>query len=87
PSEDGDPAWRQKQKLLAQGAHRGGTAASVECLAGGARSPQRQGPVVQGPGLLGSSHFVERAKSLNRLLRTRTVGDGGPGERNLRLRD
>jgi len=42
-------------------------------------TPQRQGPVVQGPGLLGSSHFVERANSLNRPLPTRTVGGVGAG--------
>ena len=34
---------------------------------------------MQGPGLLGSSHFVERANSLNRPLRTRTVGGVGAG--------
>jgi len=62
PPEDGDPEWRQQQELLADGANPGGTG-PFQCLAGGARPPQRQGPAVQGPGLLGSSHFVERANS------------------------
>jgi hypothetical protein len=80
PPEDGDPAWRRQQPaLLAYGANPGGTTGPFHCLAGGARPPQRQGPVVQGPGLLGSSHFVERANSLNRPLRTRTVGGVGAG--------
>ena len=70
PPEDGDPAWRQQPELLAHGANPGPS----QCLAGGARPPQRQGPVVLGTGPHGSSHFVERANSLNRPLRTRTVG-------------
>jgi hypothetical protein len=66
-------------ELLAYGANPGGTAGPFQCLTGGARPPQRHGPVVQGPGLLGSSHFVERANSLNRPLRTPTVGGVGAG--------
>ena len=50
PPEDREPAWRQQPELLAYGANPGGTAGPFQCLAGGARPPQRQGPVVQAQG-------------------------------------
>ena len=85
--EDGNPAWRQQQKLLAHGENPDSAAGIVQGVVKGARLGQRQRPVVQGVGLHPLTNFVERADLLNRPLRTRTVGGGGPGEKNLRLPD
>ena len=78
--EDGDPAWRQQQELLAHGANPGAAAGAVQRVVESARLGQREGPVVQGPGLHHMrENFVERADLLNRPLRTRTVGGVGAG--------
>lgn len=52
-SEEGNPAWRQQQELLAHGPDPGAATGTVQRLAAGARPAQHQGPVVQGPGLYG----------------------------------
>ena len=49
--EDGNPAWRQQQELLAHGANPGGAAGIVQRVVESARLGQRQRPVVQGAGL------------------------------------
>ena len=79
--EDGDPAWRQQQELLAHGENPGSAAGSIQCVVEGTGIVQRERPVVQGPGLHGKERksFVERANLLNRPLRTRTVGGVGAG--------
>ena len=78
--EDGDPTWRQQQELLAHGAYPGAAAGAVQRVVESARAGQREGAVVQGPGLHHlNKHFVERANLLNRPLRTRTVGGVGAG--------
>ena len=75
--EDGDPAWRQQQKLLAHGTHAGDAASVEQHMAQGTGAAEHQGTVVQGSGLL--IILVERANSLNRPLRTRMVGGVGAG--------
>ena len=80
--EDGNPAWRQQQELLAHGENPGAAAGTVQCVVESAGLGQRQRPVVQGPGLrdlIGNRLLVERADLLNRPLRTRTVGGVGAG--------
>ena len=78
--EDGDPARRQQQELLAYGANPGAAAGSVQRVVESARLGQRERLVVQGPGLHHvRENFVERADLLNRLLQTRTVGGVGAG--------
>ena len=78
--EDGDPAWRQQQELLAHGENPGAATGTVQRVAESARLGQRQRPVVQGPGLHHvRENFVERADLLNRPLRTRMVGGVGAG--------
>lgn len=77
--EDGDPAWRQQQELVAHGAHLGVAASTVQRVVESARSGQREKPVVQSAGLHELNGFVERADLLNRPLRTRTVGGVGAG--------
>ena len=53
---------------------------SVQRVVESARAGQREGLVVQGPGLHHvRENFVERADLLNRPLRTRTVGGVGAG--------
>ena len=80
--EDGDPAWRQQQELLAHGANPGAAAGTVQRVVESARAGQRERPVVKSPGLhelKDKKNFVERADLLNRPLRTRTVGGVGAG--------
>ena len=80
--EDGDPAWRQQQELLAQGANPGVAAGAVQRVVESARAGQRESPVVKSPGLhelKDKKNFVERADLLNRPLRTRMVGGVGAG--------
>ena len=78
--EDGDPAWRQQQELLAHGTHPGVAASPVQRVVESARLGQRKRLVVQGPELHHvRENFVERADLLNRPLRTRTVGGVGAG--------
>ena len=73
--EDGDPAWCQRQKLLAHGENPGSAAGIAQRMVEGAKLGQRQRLVVQGAGLRQlKTDFVERASLLNRPLRTRTVG-------------
>jgi hypothetical protein len=47
----GDPAWRRQQELLAHGANPGAAVGTVKRMAESARLGQREGPVVQGPGI------------------------------------
>ena len=78
--EDGDPSWRQQQKLLAHGANPGATAGPVQRVVESAGLGQRERPVVQGPGLHHvEENFVERADLSMRPLRTRMVGGVGAG--------
>ena len=70
--------WREQPELLAHVQVSGCSTGFVKCVVEGARGGQRQGPVVQGPGLHVKG-FVERANLLNRPLRTRTVGGVGAG--------
>ena len=78
--EDGDPAWRQQQELLAHGANPGAAAGTVQRVLESARAGQRERPVVQSAGLHHEGKdFVERADLLNRPLRTRMVGGVGGG--------
>ena len=80
--EDGDPAWRQQQELLAHGENSGGAAGVVQRVVESAGTGQRERAVVKSPGLYelkDKKNFVERADLLNRPLRTRTVGGVGAG--------
>lgn len=80
--EDGDPAWRQQQKLLAHGENPGSAAGTEQRVVTGARLAQCERPLVQGPRLYGKEEkkiFVERVNLLNRPLRTCTVGGVGLG--------
>ena len=63
---DGDPAWRQQQELLAHGENPSIAAGTVQRVVESARAGQRERAVVQGPGLHhlkepGTDRFVERA--------------------------
>ena len=49
--EDGDPAWRQQQELMAYSENPGRAAGVVHRVVESARAAQRERPVVQGPGL------------------------------------
>ena len=80
--EDGDPAWRQQQKLLAHGENPGDAAGATQRVVEGARAGQREGPVVQGPGLHGVGERKTSSSEptwLFRPLRTRIVGGVGAG--------
>ena len=81
--EDGNPAWRQQQELLAHGENPGIAAGVVQRVVESARAGQRERPVVKSPGLHElrdmNESFVERANLLNRPLRTRMVGGVGAG--------
>lgn len=63
-AHDGDPAWRQQQKLLVHGENPGSAAGTEQRVVAGARLAQCERSVVQGPGLYGKGEkksFVERA--------------------------
>ena len=76
--ENGDPACRQQQELLAHGANSGIATSDVQRVVGCTGAGQLARPVAQGPGIY-ALNFVERADLLNRPLRTRTVGGVGAG--------
>ena len=80
--EDCDPAWRQQQKLLANGPNLGNAAGPIQCVVEGTRIVQRGRPVVQGLGLYGEGEKkkLRRASQLiKHPLRIRIVGDVGAG--------
>ena len=81
--EDRDPPWRQQQKLLAHGENPGDAASAIQRVVEGARTGQRERPVVQGPGLYGVGEKETSSSEptwLFRPLRTRMVGGvGGDG--------
>ena len=77
--------WRWLQVRLrglgqSEDANPGAAAGAVQRVVENARPGQREGAVVQGPGLHHvRENFVEQADLLNRPLRTRTVGGVGAG--------
>ena len=78
-SEVSDPARCQQQELLAHGQNPGDATGVEQHMVGSAGATEREGSVVQGPGLHASENFVAQANLLNRPLRTRTVGGVGAG--------
>ena len=65
--EVSDPARCQQQKLLAHGQNPGDTAGVEQHMVGSAGTTQREGSVVQGPGLHAEQNFVAHANLLNTL--------------------
>ena len=62
-----DPARCQQQKLLAHGTNPGHTTGVEQHMVGSAGTTEREGSVVQGPGLHASENFVAQANLLNTL--------------------